>query len=137
MSKDRSLSTAIHILAILGFHNSELVSSEFIAKGVKTNAGLIRRLLIKLSDAGLVVSVKGKGGGSRLAKPTNKISLEDIYMAINESPLFGSFDKEPLDICHISCNMKGALNQIYGDLEDGLKKDMSKVKLSGIMKDLE
>ena len=133
MSKDRSLSTAIHILTVLAYRSPELVSSEFLATGIKTNAGLIRRVLLKLSEHGLVVSTKGKGGGNRLAKPADKISLEDIYVAVKDSPLFRSFDKEPFESCSISCNIGVVLTDVYDDLEGELKKKMKKVKLSKII----
>lgn len=133
MGKDRSYSTAIHILTVLGFHYPELVSSEALAKGLKTNPGLIRRVLLKLSDQGLVISIKGKGGGNRLAKSADKISLEEVYLAMKEGPLFGSFDKEPFKACKVSCNMGQVLREVYGGLEEDLKKSMRKIKLSKIM----
>ena len=135
MSKDRSYSTAIHILAVLGIRNPDLVSSEELAMGIRTNPGLIRRVLLKLSKHGLIVSTKGKGGGNRLAKSPDKITMEDIYVAVNVSPLFGSFDKEPLKVCKVSCNMGKVLTDIYGELEGGLKKNMKKVKLAKIIKE--
>ena len=62
MGKDRSLTTAIHILAALAHQYPNLMSSEDLAVGIKTNPGLIRRVILKLSEQGLVESVKGKGG---------------------------------------------------------------------------
>jgi len=136
MSKDRSYSTAIHILTVLGFNGPELVSSEALAKGIKTNPGLIRRVLLKLSEHGLVVSSKGKGGGNRLAKSAESINLEDVYLAIKDRPLFGSFDKQPFKACPVSCNIGKVLTDIYGRLEGDLRKNMKKVKLAKIMKEL-
>ena len=136
MSKDRSLSTAIHILTILAYRDPELMSSETMALGLKTNPGLVRRVLSKLSDKGLVVSIKGKGGGNRLAKPASKISLEEIYLAIKDGPLFGSFDKEPFQACKVSCNIGDVLTSVYEEVEGGLLDKMKKVKLSRIMNDI-
>ena len=133
MSKDRSLTTAIHILAALGYRYPELVSSDDLAVGIKTNPGLIRRVILKLSEHGLVESVKGKGGGNRLAKTPDKIDLDDVYLAVKDNPLFGSFDKEPFKACPISCNIGGLLTDIYGGFENELLKNMKKVKLSEII----
>ena len=136
MSKDRTLSTAIHILAVLGVHDPELVSSETLARGIRTNPGLIRRLLVKLSEAGLVVTTKGKNGGSRLARKASQITMEDVYMAVKDSPLFGSFDKDPFKACFISCKIGSVLENMYGDFENELKKKMKRTKLSQLMSDL-
>lgn len=136
MSKDRSFSTAIHILAMLAYREPELLSSETMAIGLKTNPGLVRRILSKLSNKGLITSIKGKGGGNRLAKPAGKISLEDIYLAVKEGPLFGSFDKEPFAACKVSCNMGDVLTEVYSGLEEGLLEKMRKVKLTKIVKQI-
>jgi Rrf2 family protein len=136
VGKNRSLSTAVHILAALGVNDPTLVSSDDLAVGIKTNPGLIRRVLVKLSAHGLVESVKGKGGGNRLAKSPDKISMKDIYLAVIEGPLFGSFDKDPFKACFVSCNIGRVLTDVYDGLEDDLVKSMGKVKLSKIIRDL-
>lgn len=133
MSKDRSYTTAIHILTSLAFQEGRLVSSETLAKGLQTNPGLIRRVLSKLSDKGLVESVKGKGGGNKLAKSPSKIDLSEVYLAVKEGPLFGSFDKEPYAACKVSCNIGGVLTGLYSELEEDLIKSMKKIKLSKVM----
>ena len=107
-----------------------------MAMGLKTNAGLVRRLLSKLSQHGLVTSIKGKGGGNRLAKPADKITLDQIYLAVKDGPLFGSFDKEPYEACKVSCNMGRVLTGIYDDLEAGLLEKMRKVKLTKILNEI-
>ena len=93
-------------------------------------------MLLKLSDHGLVVSTKGKGGGNRLARSAEKINLEDVYVAVKDRPLFGSFDKQPFKDCKVSCNIGKVLTDIYCELEGDLRKNMKKVKLAKIMKEL-
>ena len=136
MSKDRTLSTAIHVLAVLGVHDPELVSSDKLARGIRTNPALIRRILLKLSEAGLVETTKGKNGGSRLARKPSQISMEEVYSAIKETPLFGSFDKAPFKECYISCNIGTALENMYGEFEGEMKKKMKKYKLSQFLSEL-
>ena len=136
MGKDRSLTTAIHILAALAHQYPKLMSSEDLAVGIKTNPGLIRRVILKLSEQGLVESVKGKGGGNRLAKTADKIELDEVYLAMKDTPLFGSFDKEPFKACPVSCNIGGVLTDVYEGLENDLIKNMKKIKLSEIMQNL-
>ncbi len=133
MTKDRTLSTAIHILCILGVLRDELVSSTHIAKSLQTNPGLVRRMLLKLSESGLIESTKGKGGGSKLAKSADKITLDEIYKAVSYGPIFGSFEKEPYQPCNISCSMGGILKDVYDNLEYDLQKSMKKIKLSEII----
>lgn len=133
MTKDRSLSTAIHIMMNLAYQSERLVSSEELALGLKTNPGLVRRILSKLSSAGLIETVKGKNGGSRLARSASSIYLNEVYLAVHEGPLFGSFDKDPYKSCPVSCKMSGILRNLYDDLEDGLVKNMNKIKISELV----
>ena len=84
----------------------------------------------------MVVSIKGKGGGNRLAKPASKISLDEVYLAVKEGPLFGSFDKEPFEACKVSCHIGDVLTNVYKELEENLVEKMKKVKLTRIVKDI-
>ena len=74
MGKDRSYTTALHILAALAFYPGGLLSSEDLAKSLKTNPGLVRRILLKLSKKGLITSFKGKGGGCLINRHGGKFN---------------------------------------------------------------
>ncbi|MEM1387005.1 MAG: Rrf2 family transcriptional regulator [Pseudomonadota bacterium] len=45
----------------------------------------LEQLFVKLRRAGLVMSVRGPGGGYRLAKPAEDISIADVLSAVDES----------------------------------------------------
>ena len=133
MTKDRTLSTGIHILCILGVLENEFISSTHLAKSLQTNPGFVRRILLKLSDSGLIITTKGIGGGSKLAKPANKITLDEIYKAVSSGPIFGTFEKEPYQSCNISRSMGGILKDVYANIDSDLQKSMKKIKLSEII----
>lgn len=136
MSKDRRFSTAIHILTVLAFGAPDLVSSQSMSLGLRTNPALVRRVLTKLSESGLVVSTKGHGGGSRLAKPADEITLREVYLAVREGPIFGSFDKEPYNGCKVSCNIGGVLTNVYSELEESLMTDMEEITIARILESI-
>ncbi|NQU16662.1 MAG: Rrf2 family transcriptional regulator [Candidatus Saganbacteria bacterium] len=46
----------------------------------------LAKLVQRLSNAGLLITKKGKGGGLKLSKPASQISLADVYEAI-EGPV--------------------------------------------------
>jgi len=134
MTKDRTLSTSIHILCVLGVLKNEFVSSAHLAKSLQTNPGFVRRMLLKLSENGLIVTTKGIGGGSKLARPANQITLDEIYTAVSQGPIFGTFEKEPYQPCSISRSMGGILKDVYADIDYDLQKSLKKIKLSEIIK---
>ena len=45
----------------------------------------LEQLFAKLRQSGLVEGVRGPGGGYRLGKPSNQISVADIVIAVDES----------------------------------------------------
>lgn len=136
MTKDRTLSTAIQIMTILAYRNDMTVkvSSETLAGSLRSNPGLVRRVLSKLAKAGLVNTQLGRNGGASLARPASKISLRDVYDAVNDGPLFGTFEKAPLESCKVSCQIGHILGTTYEQLQNGLRVNMEKIKVSDLVK---
>ena len=129
MTKDRTLTTAIHILTALAYRQPRLINSDYLASSLQTNPGLVRRVLSKLVKASLVESVKGKHGGYRLALPAESINLKMIYEAVDAGPLFRSFDKAPFALCPVSCQIGDILGDVYKELEDSLVSKMAETPL--------
>lgn len=81
---------ATHILIFLAAQGGRPAPSELIAASVNTNASLIRRLLAQLGRAGLTTAQLGSGGGALMARPAARITLLDIYRAMDDAGgLFG------------------------------------------------
>lgn len=87
MAFSTRFSLAVHVLAILGSNRECAVSSDKIASATGTNPAFVRRILLSLNSAGLTTSRLGKGGGAVLAKGPKKISLLDIYRAVETGEL--------------------------------------------------
>lgn len=60
----------------------EAVSIQSIAKRQNISDRYLEQLMGKLKRAGLVTSVRGAGGGYRLARPSGKISVGDALRAL-------------------------------------------------------
>ena len=84
MRRDSRLSGVLHILLHMA-EQAEPVTSEVLAKVMKTNPVVVRRIMAGLRDGGYVRSDKGHGGGWRLARDLSQVTLRDIYIAL-ESP---------------------------------------------------
>ncbi|HEX2729306.1 MAG TPA: Rrf2 family transcriptional regulator [Rubrobacteraceae bacterium] len=59
----------------------ERVTADRISAEAHIPRRLLARILARLSHAGLVESEQGRAGGSRLARPTNQITLRDAVEA--------------------------------------------------------
>jgi Rrf2 family protein len=72
-SEGRYALRALVYLARVG----ERVTADRISTEAHIPRRLLARILAKLSHAGLVETEQGRGGGSRLARPANKITLRE------------------------------------------------------------
>ncbi len=63
----------------------QLVSLGEIAKRQNISLAYLEQLFVKLRRADLVVSVRGPGGGYRLARPAEQIRISDILGAVDET----------------------------------------------------
>jgi Rrf2 family protein len=110
MNKDTRLSDVLHVLLHLG-QVKEPMTSEVLAKSMGTNPAVFRRTMAGLREAGYVSAEKGHGGGWLLARPLDKISLLDVYVALGRPSLFafGNRDGNP------DCQVQERVNTVLID----------------------
>lgn len=128
---DQRFSTSVHIMTALAFHKEEpLMTSEMLASSIRTNPTVVRRLVAKLVEAGLLLSYKGKSGGVKLAKDASAISLKEIYLASADKKLIYNPEKIPKKQCAVSCSMKKLMSEVVDGVEENSMKYLSSIKLS-------
>ncbi len=62
-----------------------LVTLSEISQRQKISLPYLEQLFVKLRRADLVTSVRGPGGGYRLARPTSEIRVVDVLAAVDET----------------------------------------------------
>lgn len=67
------------------YSENETVSIASISSRQNISESYLEQLIAKLRKAGFVVSVRGAGGGYKLAKPAEEISVGDILRALEGS----------------------------------------------------
>jgi Rrf2 family protein len=134
--KNVQFSVAAHILAVLGFHTGEEISSNTLADSVNTDPTFVRKSLSKLSKAGLVVTKRGKSGAATLARAPRKITLLDIYRASGAPPTFAihSYRVEPT--CPVSCSLKPCLSDLLSQAQDSFEKSLAKITLADLVSEI-
>ncbi|TKZ21186.1 Rrf2 family transcriptional regulator [Shimia litoralis] len=77
---------AVVALADIALHPvDELVTLSDISKRQDISLPYLEQLFVKLRRAGLVESVRGPGGGYRLAQSTSDIRIVDVLAAVDET----------------------------------------------------
>jgi DNA-binding IscR family transcriptional regulator len=87
MPASTRFAVATHLLALIAADKPHAVTSETLAASLGANPAAVRRLLGRLAAAGITKARLGKGGGAVLARPAKKISLAEIYCAVEGGDL--------------------------------------------------
>jgi DNA-binding IscR family transcriptional regulator len=93
---------AIQLLGLLhdrpGSREGAALTSERMADIVNTNPVVVRRILGRLREAGFVSSQPGPGGGWKLRRSADEISLWDVLIAVEHLAPY-SFDRTQSGSC--------------------------------------
>ncbi len=136
MAASTRFCVAVHILASLALQRGKPVASEEIAASVGTNPAVVRRLLSDLASAGLTQSQLGKGGGAMLAKAPKKISLLEIYRAMDEPAIVAPPRSMPNQTCLVGRNVQPALRRVTEAAEAAFFATLAGASLKQIVKDI-
>lgn len=127
---------AVHILAVLQLRRGTPVASDRIAASVNTNPVVVRRILSMLKKAGLVSVQLGTGGGALLGRPGAEISLEQVYRAVEEAPLFATHREEPSCECPVGRNILPVLEKSTRRAESALFAELARVDVAQIARQI-
>lgn len=135
--ENTQFTTAVHIMTALAFHQkqeAQKLNSELLAKSLHSNPVVVRRLLSKLTKAGLVETSRGKSGGVALAQKYQAITLDQIYSAVSTSKMICTPKKPQLKECPVSCSMGELLSDVADGVEAASLDYLKKIKLSDLVK---
>jgi DNA-binding IscR family transcriptional regulator len=132
MSRATRFSVAMHALALIEHMSEHRLTSEMIARSVGTNPSFVRRVLAMLSHAGLVQSASGLAG-PRLGRPAAKISLLDVYRAVDmEDEHRLAVHEEPNPRCFVGRHIQEALDAVIGPAETAFEVQLRRRSLADV-----
>lgn len=106
------------------------VTSEVLAKAMRTNPVVVRRTMAGLRKKGYVRSEKGHGGGWTLACDPLKVTLRDIYAALGSPTLLAIGHRLGAPGCLVEKAVKASLGQAFREAENLLLARLGKVSLA-------
>ena len=133
MASSSRFIVAVHVLSLLA-HEGRALTSDYIAGSVNTNPVVIRRILSQLSNARLVTSMEGAGGGTTLARPAADITLADVYRAVEgEVELFATPRVDPNPLCPVGRYVQTVLKEHVERFETALEDEMDRVTVAEVL----
>lgn len=121
---------ATHLLSFLSLAGDRLANSDEIAASLQTHPALVRRMLSSLREAGLVTTQPGPGGGARLGRSPESISLLDVYKAIDDDDdLFAVARMRPNPDCPLGANIQATLDCVLAAPRAALHEALGRVTI--------
>jgi Rrf2 family protein len=136
MGANSRLTIAIHALAWMTLARErglDLMTSDQVAASVNTNPVIIRRSLGDLHRAGLVDVRRGAGAGWSLAREPDKITLLDVYQAVEPEPLFAMHRTEPNLECPVGRGIRPALGHVYSEIDQALRRELARTSIADVL----
>jgi Rrf2 family protein len=137
MAATSRFAVAVHALTALAYRSARgeaWTTSETLAESVRTNPVVVRRALAALARAGLVESQTGRGGGTRLARAPEQISLAAVYHAVEDGErVFAHNPNPPNASCAVSRTMHCALTPVFAAVDAAIDRALGERTLADVV----
>ena len=129
-------SIAVHLMAGLGFLPEGETTSSNLASSVNTSPSFVRRIVSKLSKAGLVSTKMGKSGCTSLARDPKDITLLEIYRAVDAPRAFVIHDYPKKMSCPVSCGITTAMEKVLDRTQESMESRLADISLAEVIADV-
>lgn len=121
---------ALRVLILLGVTDDRLVTIDEVGDRYGISVNHLMKVVHRLGTCGYVETVRGKGGGIRLARPPECIRLGDVVRDFEEDlALVECFNKAsntcPIEPdCHLKGVLRDSLRAFLGKLDEHTLADL-------------
>ncbi len=136
MATNTQFSIAVHLMLTLGYGGERQATSGELAGSINTSPSFVRRILAKLSKAGLVSTTTGKSGFCLLAKKPEEISLLEIYKAVDAPQTFAIHDYPVQNACRVSCNIEAVMQRVLTKAQNSFEGSLRDATLAELIADI-
>lgn len=134
MTTNSRMASATHIMSFVAHAGAEGTTSEAIATSLKTNPVVVRKILKLLEREGLVELRQGRNGGVGLRRPASRITLGQIYRAVEgESGVF-AMRSQVHEQCAVACAMKRRLGPVFNAANNAVEQALNKTSLAELVR---
>ena len=123
------------LLCIAKFDGVFKTTSNFLASSVNINPVIIRKTLGQLKSAGLVEVVAGVGG-AKLVKDPEKITLQEIFNAVEDDEDLFHIQDNPNPQCPVGRNIQQVLGRRLSTVKEHMLEDFSGITLADLLNDI-
>jgi Rrf2 family protein len=132
MAANSRMASAVQILCVIAYKGEGGTNSEVIAKSLRTNPVVVRRLLKSMEHAGLVEIRPGKDGGVQFRRDPDEITLAQIYRAVEGETDVFALRQGGNPNCPVNIRMKGLLAPIFAATNTAVDATLKPVTLGSL-----
>jgi len=103
-------------------------------ESLQTNPVVVRKILKLLEREGLVALCQGRHGGVGLRRPASRITLGQIYKAVESETGVFAMRSQVHEGCAVACAMKRRLGPIFNAANDAVEQALSKTSLAELVR---
>lgn len=131
MRQDTRLSRLLHVLLHMAQTDAPMTSQQ-IAVMLGSNAVVVRRIMAGLRDGGYVEAERGHGGGWRITRSTDEITVLDVYCSLGSPDLFAFGFSNPRPSCLVEQSVNAMIADSIEAATTTILKQFGALRLSQI-----
>ena len=132
---------ALRVLILLGLTEDRLVTIDEVGERYGISANHLMKVVHRLGTSGYIETVRGKGGGIRLARPPDRIRVGDVVRDFEDDMALVECFDEASNTCPIEPNcqlqrvLRDSLRAFLGKLDEHTLADLvrPRQKLRGLL----
>lgn len=137
MKLNKSFEQAVYVITMLALQEDhQPVKSHVLSEVLQVSDSYLKKVLMKLSRAGLVSSNASKNGGYQLAKPVEEMTLRDVFFALELQADIVEFKQIAHKIYDDEEDVRRAEDKVHATLERGLQalySELEQLRISELL----
>jgi Rrf2 family nitric oxide-sensitive transcriptional repressor len=123
---------SMRVLIYLGLQRDKLATIAEIARAYEVSENHLMKVVHNLAQRGYIETVRGKGGGMRLAKPAQDINLADmVRMTEGGAGLLHCLDQQGTCCIQTACQLTGILREA----QEAMYATLGKYSLADLLRE--
>lgn len=116
MAQVKRFGYGLQALILLAMDREQVSSAEMAGK-ISCEPTALRKILARLTEAGIIEVKHGRGGGYRLAKPPSSITLAEVYRSVHEEEPLWDGMLETTGNNLFGSRVRGSFDKIMSDIQ--------------------